>query len=340
MFDLTAQKLGIRILAVDRPGLGGTPNVDLECRIQTWLEIVPALLSHLQLQHVALVSHSAGTIYLINTLLHLRHVLHPSQPYVAMVAPWVHHSNSSSMLMSLTNMAPCSTIGNFHSLSSFLMTSIMPSVGPMFHFSGNMASRIGAAFPFTSSSTQPDASTYVMQPGTASEQEHHTEKKFLAEHRTKYVMAECISGGSQEALLCLKRPVNHWGAWDNYDKVVPLLAHNEKLFASLGDTLGSSRPRRNLCVDVFYAEHDKLTNGQKGSGWFDQCWNKEARGQFIDYMSGDVLGQTHETVIDPDLVGGPIEYIFMKVAKLFQASRETTRDHTPIANHRTSFYLP
>ena len=176
---MTAQKLGIRILAVDRPGLGGTPNVDLECRIQTWLEIVPALLSHLKLQHVALVSHSAGTIYLINTLLHLRHVLHPSQPYVAMVAPWVHHSNSSSLLMSLTNMAPCSTIGNFHSLSSFLMTSIMPSVGPMFHFSGNMASRIGAAFPFTSSSTQPDASTYIMQPGTASEQEHHAEKKFL-----------------------------------------------------------------------------------------------------------------------------------------------------------------
>ena len=153
-------------------------------------------------------------------------------------------------------------------------------------------------------------------------------------------MAECISGGSQEALLCLKRPMNYWGMWDNYDKVVPLLAHNEKLFASLSDTLGSSRPRRNLCVDVFYAENDKLTNGQKGSGWFDECWNKEARGDLIDYMSGDVLGQTHETVIDPDLVGGPIEYIFMKVAKLFQASREATRDHTPIANHRTSFYLP
>ena len=210
----------------------------------------------------------------------------------------------------------------------------------MFHFSGNMASRIGAAFPFTSNVQQPDAATYVMQPGTASEGEHHAEKKILAEMRIKYVLSECISGGSQEALLCLKRPVNHWGSWDNYDKVVPLLASNEKLFVALKETFGPSRSRRNLCVDVFYAENDKLTNGQKGSAWFDQCWNAEARGELIDYTSGDVVGQTHESVIDPDLVGGPIEYVFMKVAKLFQASREATRDHTPIPTHRTSFYLP
>ena len=48
-------------------------------------EIVPALLDHLRVKHVTLVSHSAGTIYLLNTVLHHRHVLHPRKPYVALL---------------------------------------------------------------------------------------------------------------------------------------------------------------------------------------------------------------------------------------------------------------
>lgn len=340
MFDVTAQKLGVRILCIDRPGLGGTPSVDIEHRVQTWLEIVPALLDHLQLKHVALVSHSAGTIYLLNTLLYLRRILHPTKPYVAMLAPWIHHSDSSSMLMSLTNMAPCSSIGNFHHLTSFLMTSIMPSVGPMFAFSGNMAARLGSSFPSIENHNKPDAATYVMQPGTASEEEHNMEKELLAELRIKYVMAEGISGGAQDALLCLKRPANHWGPWNNYDKVAPILAANEEVFVALGDGFDSLKTRQNLRIDVFYAEYDKLTNGKKGAAWFDKCWNEEARGKYIDFHSLPVTGQTHESVIDPDLVGGPIEGIFMKIAKHFKADGETTRDQTPNPMDRTSFYMP
>ena len=318
MFDVAAQKLGVRILSVDRPGLGGTPSVDIEHRVQTWLEIVPALLDHLHLKHLALVSHSAGTIYLLNTVLHLRHVLHPTRPYVAMLAPWVHHSDTSSILMSLTNIAPCSSIGNFHHLTSFMMTSIMPSMGPMFAFSGNMAARIGSSFP--TSGHRPDAATLVMQPGTATEEELNIEKEVLSELRVKYVLVEGISGGSQEALLCLKRPVNHWGSWGNYDRLVPLLAANEDVVAALADGLDPSRTRQNLKVDVFYAENDKLTNGKRGAAWFDKCWREEARGSLIDFSSRTVNAQNHESVIDPDLMGGPVEAIFMLVAKQFKSN--------------------
>ena len=57
----------------------------LEDRIKVWLETVPALLKHLNVEHVSLLCHSAGTIYCLNTLYYLRDILHPEHPYVAMI---------------------------------------------------------------------------------------------------------------------------------------------------------------------------------------------------------------------------------------------------------------
>ena len=319
--DSAAQKLGVRLLSVDRPGLGGTPPVDLEHRVQTWLEIVPALLDHVGLKYVALVSHSAGTIYLLNTLLYLRRFLHPTQPYVAMLGPWIHHADTSSTLMSLTNWAPCSSIGNFHSLTSFMLTRIMPSVGPMFMLSGNMAAKIGSSFPSasgpTTGSRKPDGATLILQPGTATAEEATREREILSDLRMKYVIAEGLSGGSQDALLCLKRPKNYWGTWNNYDTLVPRLVASEKTWRGK-QTSSVTQKTKNLRVDVFYAANDKLTNGKKGAAWFDTCWNEEERDGVIDFASEIVDGQSHESVIDPDLIEGPIEKVFMLVARQFK----------------------
>ena len=65
------------------PGMGNTAEVPIDQRIPIWLELVPKLLSHLSIDHVALLSHSSGTIYLLNTLYHCRDILHPERPYVA-----------------------------------------------------------------------------------------------------------------------------------------------------------------------------------------------------------------------------------------------------------------
>lgn len=52
-------------------------------RIAVWLEAVPLILEKLNVKHVALVSHSAGTLYALNTLGQLRNILHPKAPFVA-----------------------------------------------------------------------------------------------------------------------------------------------------------------------------------------------------------------------------------------------------------------
>lgn len=65
--------------------MGRSTDVPLDQRISIWVELVPSLLQHLGIRHVSLVSHSAGTMYLLNTLYHCRSLLHPDRPFVALL---------------------------------------------------------------------------------------------------------------------------------------------------------------------------------------------------------------------------------------------------------------
>jgi hypothetical protein len=127
--------------------------VPLDKRVQTWLEIVPAVLGHLEVDHVALMSHSAGTIYAFNTAVRLSHLLYPGRPLMACLgtycllhhyliyssrkrdkntehslAPWVHPSHSSAPLMQVVDKLPSSWIGNLHHIHSFVGNWVAPSI--------------------------------------------------------------------------------------------------------------------------------------------------------------------------------------------------------------------
>lgn len=51
--------------------------------MHVWVEAVPVLLQRLNVKHVAMITHSAGTMYTLNTLFHHRSLLGPKAPYVA-----------------------------------------------------------------------------------------------------------------------------------------------------------------------------------------------------------------------------------------------------------------
>lgn len=68
----------------------------VENRVSTWLEAVPVVLEYLGVRHVAVVSHSAGTMYAINTVVHLSHLLHPQRPFVGCFGKCVPFISSSS----------------------------------------------------------------------------------------------------------------------------------------------------------------------------------------------------------------------------------------------------
>lgn len=64
--------------------MGHSTEVPLAQRVTTWVEVVPRLLAHLQIDNVSLASHSSGTIYLLNTLIRCRDIL-SDRPFVALV---------------------------------------------------------------------------------------------------------------------------------------------------------------------------------------------------------------------------------------------------------------
>jgi pimeloyl-ACP methyl ester carboxylesterase len=66
---ILAERPGVRILVVDRFGMGGSGDVPLSRRIRTWCDVLPKLLEHLGIESVGLVAHSAGTIYTLNMLM-------------------------------------------------------------------------------------------------------------------------------------------------------------------------------------------------------------------------------------------------------------------------------
>ena len=69
--------------------MGASAPVPLEKRVPVWIDLVPRLLAHLNIPHVALASHSAGMIYLLNVLFHCRELLHPERPYVAFLGNYL-----------------------------------------------------------------------------------------------------------------------------------------------------------------------------------------------------------------------------------------------------------
>jgi len=74
--------------------MGHSTDVPLNQRLDIWIELVPRLLAHLRIRHVALASHSAGTIYLFNTLIRCRDILDPKRPLVALVGMFLFLSPS------------------------------------------------------------------------------------------------------------------------------------------------------------------------------------------------------------------------------------------------------
>lgn len=72
-----AERAGVRLLVVDRPGMGASTDVPLSKRVAAWVDLLPRLLAHLGISRVNLVAHSVGTVYLLNTWAQCRELVAP-----------------------------------------------------------------------------------------------------------------------------------------------------------------------------------------------------------------------------------------------------------------------
>ncbi|GME25191.1 hypothetical protein GTA08_BOTSDO06172 [Neofusicoccum parvum] len=304
-FDKLARDCGVRVICVDRPAFGGSTPVNIDVRMRVWLETVPALLQRLDVKHVALVTHSAGTVYTLNTLFHHRSLLDPKAPYVAFLAPWVPIANSGATLTTIAAKLPTNLLDSWAGLNTFINTKIMPSAS----WSGGIISSSAALFSSSASTDLPGAeastsTTPVEQYGFGKDTDELIEKLSL-----KYQFAESNTGANEEVKLCLRKCDDaDWGEATDYSSCIRKIAANEA-------ALGSREPNAaKLGVGAFFGGSDIMI-AKRGQEYFEQCWQSDEVKGKVDFATSTFSEANHDSVLI-DQKKGALKIVFERIAQL------------------------
>lgn len=296
--DDLCKKHRVRFLAIDRPGIGGTDMVNLSQRVTTWLDMVPALLNHIGVKHVHLAAHSAGTIFVLNTILHLRHLLHPKKPFAALFGPWVHPSKSGKWTFSAVGLLPELAIGTWHHWAKMINNHIAPVL-------------TASGVPFTKiskTSISAVSRTTVQEDSTIGDSNETAWRKASEAVITNYIFAENVEGASQEALLCLRKGKTTWGQWQDIDGAVLRMAENER--ARKDDSRMAHEEK--LKIQIFFAENDEMT-GKGGQKWLDSCFTQDGVAEVINLKSEVIAGTDHNDILG--LQNGAMEKMIRSVGQ-------------------------
>ncbi|KAK3297801.1 uncharacterized protein B0H64DRAFT_458349 [Chaetomium fimeti] len=307
--DELAIKHKIRIISADRPGMGGTDPVAPKDRLTLWRDAIPALLQHLHIPHLhAIITHSGGTVYALDLVLHHPTLLLPNPPIpppsstpsppssspspppqtqqptttlLALGAPWILPTHTASLPLSLLQSLPPSLISHTDKLIRLVGGHIAPALGT----SAGVLNRLGGASALWSGATSSPADG---EEGAASGEVREEERVWPGVMRRVY--EEGVAGVSDEALLLLQRGAGAeggWGDWGDYDGLVPRLGE------------GLRAAGRRVRMEVFYAESDTLTGDggvvSKGGKWFDGLW-EGGEGGVVEYGSRTVKGADHDGI--------------------------------------------
>ncbi|RDL38535.1 uncharacterized protein BP5553_02875 [Venustampulla echinocandica] len=284
-----AEKYGVRVIFVDRPGLGGSTPVPLSQRISVFLETVPLLLEHLQISHVSLASHSAGTIYALNILIRYPSILPPKNPSLTFFCPWVHHSHSGIVSLQLASLLPNALFNTLDGFIGFGLNSAKPSLSA----SSNSLLSLASLF-----KSQKATEKTMMQKAEAERLCLDTfgvgldVKAEIDRLVFQYVFAETTKGSNDEARLCLKNVEDScgWVACEDYMEVV------EDLAQLWEERVGEGAEKLRVKV-LFGAEDGRI--GDKGKKYFEGCWAEERCGKGIEVECITTVGTDHDTTIDP-----------------------------------------
>ncbi|KAF4263221.1 hypothetical protein KXV89_000350 [Aspergillus fumigatus] len=269
-----AERAGVRLLVVDRPGMGASTNVPLAQRIAIWVDMLPRLLAHLGIPRVNVVSHSAGTIYLLNTWAQCRELV---GPVVAFLAPWVDLAHSRVTVMQMAQYVPTKAFAMWHLIPHFVVT----QASPVLASSGAVVRRL------SSQSSEAADRSFLDANWRRVERDYgvpHAEQAELARLAFRFMYEEDTVGANSEALQCLRKgDGSSWGACSDYAHCVQALAAGER---STGG---------RVSVRTYFAAKDALV-GSGGQKYFEECWRAPGL-EGIDYISTTIDGTDHDTLV-------------------------------------------
>ncbi|KAF9247422.1 hypothetical protein LCP9604111_6121 [Penicillium roqueforti] len=275
-----ADKCGVRVLVVDRPGMGNSTDVPLAQRMSTWIETVPRLLAHLDIQHVSLASHSAGTMYLFNTLYHCRDILYPEKPMATVLAPFVDPAKSGMTSLKIAQYIPAPVFKLWHHIPRLFLANDASATAT----SGEMIAKFSASFPSKSGDDQAKNSLYIAQNyGLDIDQQKEIDSLMM-----QGMFKEDTVGANSEALQCLRKEPNTWDKCEDYEVFVRELVELER-----------GREGPPLKVQALFAESDSMS-GKKGQAYFERCWHQMNDGDSegaIEFDSRVVSGTDHDSLV-------------------------------------------
>ncbi|KAJ5986740.1 hypothetical protein N7451_011105 [Penicillium sp. IBT 35674x] len=272
-----AERAGVRLLVVDRPGMGASTDVPLSQRVAAWTDILPRLLAHLKIPRVNLVAHSAGTMYLLNTWAQCRDYVNPN---IAVIAPWVDLAHSRVTVMQMAQYLPTKAFAVWNLIPRFFVT----QASPVLASSGAVIRRMSLRGDSTTHETAEDLS-FLNDNWRRVERDYglpQLEQKELSRLAIRYMHTENTVGANSEALQCLRKGDSNWGICSDYAVCARTLAGYQ------------ASPNGGFSIHAYFASTDFLV-GKRGKKYFESCW--QAPGvEAIDFVSKEVEGSDHDTV--------------------------------------------
>ncbi|KAL7784670.1 hypothetical protein V8C37DRAFT_413270 [Trichoderma ceciliae] len=250
------QKHNIRILNLDRPGIGGTDAVDVKHRMS-----------------LCLGCHSGGLVYALDMLLHHPEILHPERPYLAIGGPWILPSHTGSTAMSIVQSLPVSFIGSVDKVARLINNHIGPFVGVALDFSLSLMNKL---------------TPVLLQQGCVVIDKDARFEEELWPAVIKRIYTEGIQGTSSDAILLMQKVdgMAGWSDWGDYDTLMPRLA----------EALRASGRRLRVDVFYAENDFMIGSGHSKGAEWFNRCWDSQNCRDAIDYCSTAVKGADHDGI--------------------------------------------
>jgi pimeloyl-ACP methyl ester carboxylesterase len=273
-----------------RPGFGGSTPVPLSSRLPIFLETITALLSHLGIKHISLVSHSAGTHFALNLLHYHRSLLSPTHPTLTLLSPWVHQSHTSVSSLVAASLLPNPMLNYWDNISGLIINQISPtfasSSGGLSAFAGVFGGKDGN-----------EKKKKVEEEERKCEEGYGMSlsvKKELDKMMWKYIFEENTKGANDEARLCLKSTEGcGWDACEDYPEFV------KNLKQSWEQKTDGEGGKGKLKVKIVLAEEDALV-GKKGMEYFKECWTQEKCGRGIEVECVQTEGTDHDSILNPE----------------------------------------
>ncbi|EIN12278.1 hypothetical protein PUNSTDRAFT_118188 [Punctularia strigosozonata HHB-11173 SS5] len=300
--DLLAEELGVRLIAMDRPGCGGTERCELRERLDVACMMTRSLVEHLNLTDMTLLACSAGFIHLLEYMRRYSGQTSASHPTVILVSPWVPGNRYLSLI-------PAPLIEH----QDVILPSVQRTVGSTIQAYGRVKQYASRILPARKETPQVEASKKT---NTASGEEEEGKKKrkkqkpptttltaysfALSDHSgesedlvSKYRVAESMQGMGQEHLLCLGKdvPVQQFG---DVKCKVGSREWMQWTLAEIGRQVASTENTvQKVEVHVWWGEKDGLVP-KSARDYLDQIFTSESAMTAFSYHPRVLPGVGHD----------------------------------------------